>query len=157
MHIINYSIYFVPPSGVTTKQQYITWILVIVGWGITCGLAWVVLRKNARNSWIGDIKKMLINLEDNSIDFWMSDNEEKESLELKKLGREIKEITTLAQEIQAYGGQKYSNELFKKLRQAVTTEMYDNDKLSRNLNVLNNRITSISDACSQLRNLYSRK
>ncbi|MEG2955016.1 MAG: hypothetical protein RR850_17480, partial [Hafnia sp.] len=110
-----------------------------------------------RNSWIGDIKKMLINLEDNSIDFWMSDNEEKESLELKKLGREIKEITTLAQEIQAYGGQKYSNELFKKLRQAVTTEMYDNDKLSRNLNVLNNRITNISDACSQLRNLYSRK
>jgi len=158
MNIVSYNIFLVTPSGSTiTTQQYITWFLVVLGWVVTCILAWVILRKNARNSWIGDIKKMLISLEDNSIEFWMSDNEEKESIELKKLGREIKEITTLAQEIQVYGGQRYSNDLFKKLRQAVTTEIYDNDKLKRNLKVLDNRINNISDACSQLRNLYSRK
>lgn len=138
-------------------QQCVTWLLVVLGWLVTCGLAWYVLRKNARNSWIGDIKKMLLALEDNAIAFWMGDNEEKESLDLKRLGREIKEITTLAQEIQAYGGKDYPNELFKKLRQAVTTEVYKNNLLERNLNVLNDKIYDISDACSQLRNLYSRK
>lgn len=73
--------------------QYITWAIAIAGWLITLLVAWAVLRKNARNSWIGDIKKALIELEDESVTFWMGVNSNVDLLELKKLRRKIKDYS----------------------------------------------------------------
>lgn len=143
-----------------TFSQYITWSLAIIGWLITLFVAWIVLRKNARNAWIGDIKKALIELEDESITFWMGPNSDTDLLELKKLRRKIKEITALAMEIKEYGGPDYPKHLYLQLRQSVTTEKYhqDNiDMLKRELSSSDDRINSISDICSDLRVHYKRE
>lgn len=138
--------------------QYITWFLVIFGWVIAGLVARYVLRKNARNSWIGDVKKALAELEDNAIDFWMGKNDENETIQLRKLTRKVKEITTLANEIQVYGGQLYPTLEFIRLRQAVTTEDYlDNLKLVRSLPADDPRIYKISSACAALSLIYIRK
>ena len=140
--------------------QYITWAIAIAGWLITLFVAWAVLRKNARNSWIGDIKKALIELEDESVTFWMGVNSNVDLLELKKLRRKLKEITALAMEIKEYGGPDYQKHLFLQLRRSVTTEKYHQDKidsLERNLPESNDRIINISDICSDLRAHYKRK
>ncbi|MFQ2188976.1 hypothetical protein [Aeromonas jandaei] len=143
-----------------TLSQYITWFMAIIGWLITLIVARLVLRKNARNSWIGDIKKSLIELEDESIIFWMGPNSNTDLLELKKLRRKIKEITALAMEIKEYGGPDYPKHLYLQLRQSVTTEKYhqDNlDMLKRNLPSDDDRINTISDICSDLRVHYRRE
>lgn len=147
-----------PETGVAIPQ-IVTWGLVVVGWCVTIGVAWCVLRKNARNSWVGDIKKLIVAIEDNSIDFWTGDNDLNELLELRKLRREIKEITTLAQEIQSYGGAKYPSDLFKQLRRAVTTEHYqqaNNLLLERKLSADDYRINEISEVCADLRSHFTR-
>lgn len=139
--------------------QYITWAMAIVGWIITMAVAWAVLRKNARNTWTGDIKKVLIELEDESVSFWMGDNSDMDLLDLKKLRRKIKEITALAMEIKDYGGPNYPKDKFIQLRRSVTTEKYHQDQsdvLDRKLLPNDNRITEISDVCSDLRALYKR-
>ncbi|CZU57140.1 MULTISPECIES: hypothetical protein [Enterobacteriaceae] len=139
--------------------QYITWSITVVGWGITMFVAWVVLRKNARNTWAGDLKKALTELEDSALIFWMSANDDSELLELKKLRRKVKEITTLALEIKDYGGPNYPKHLFIQLRRSVTTEKYHQDNvdfLQRELPHSDNRITEIFNTCADLRTLYKR-
>ncbi|MCD9735960.1 hypothetical protein LVR06_25395 [Klebsiella pneumoniae] len=81
-----------------SDAQIITWIMSVIGWAITMGVAWAVLRKNARNTWTGELRKALVELEDDAINFWMGDNDEKDVLELKKIRRKVKEITSLARE-----------------------------------------------------------
>lgn len=146
------------PEVVVQFPQYITWGLVVAGWCVTILVAWLVLRKNARNSWVGDIKKLIISIEDSSIDFWTTANTVNEALELRKLRREVKDITTLAMEIKSYGGACYPSELFKQLRRAVTVENYikDSNKLERQLPVDDYRINEISEVCADLRNHYTR-
>lgn len=139
--------------------QYVTWSITIGGWGITMFVAWVVLRKNARNTWAGDLKKALTELEDAALTFWMSANSDSELLELKKLRRKIKEITTLALEVKDYGGPKYPIELFIQLRRSVTTEKYHQDNvdlLVRKLVPTDERVIDIFNACADLRALYKR-
>lgn len=150
------------PSSETVipGTQLVTWGLVVVGWLVTIVIAWLVLRKNARNSWIGDIKKLIVSIEDSSIDFWMSENDDRESIKLQKLRREVKEITTLAMEIKNYGGPKYPTELFKQLRRVVTTEKYhqdNHDKLERKLSKDDLRIFEITEVCADLRAHFTRK
>ena len=139
--------------------QYITWCITIGGWGITMFVAWVVLRKNARNTWAGDLKKALTELEDAALTFWMSSNSEGELLELKKLRRKVKEITTLASEVKDYGGPEYPIDLFIQLRRSVTTEKYHQDNvdlLIRSLADSDDRVTEIFNTCADLRALYRR-
>ncbi|MGC0904190.1 hypothetical protein WKH25_07425 [Pantoea agglomerans] len=139
--------------------QYLTWGLVVGSWIVTIVVARFVLRKNARNTWIADIKKALTELEDDAIKFWMGENDENEVLDLNKLRRKIKDITTLAMEIRSYGGAEYPNQLFIHLRRQVTTEKYhpdDKDSLKRKLPADDMRISEISEACSDLRNTYRR-
>ncbi|HDU4900074.1 TPA: hypothetical protein RFU16_001415 [Klebsiella quasipneumoniae subsp. similipneumoniae] len=143
-----------------TFAQYITLAITILGWGITMFIAWVVLRKNARNSWAGDLKKALTELEESSLSFWMSPNDGGESLELNKLRRKVKEITTLALEIKDYGGRSYPKEAFILLRRAVTTEKYhqdNSDSLQRNLPHTDDRIMEIFNTCADLRAMYKRE
>lgn len=139
--------------------QYLTWGLVVGSWIVTIVVARFVLRKNARNTWIADIKKALTELEDDAIKFWMGENDENEVLDLNKLRRKIKDITTLAMEIRSYGGAEYPNQLFIHLRRQVTTEKYhsdDKDSLKRKLPADDMRIGEISEVCSDLRNVYKR-
>lgn len=139
--------------------QFITWAITVVGWVITMGVAWAVLRKNARNTWAGDLKKALTELEEAALIFWMSTNDDKEALELNKLRRKVKEITTLAVEINDYGGLNYPKESFIQLRRTVTTEKYHQDKIDvllRGLAPTDQRITDIFNSCADLRALYKR-
>ncbi|PJD87412.1 hypothetical protein B9Q35_11500 [Enterobacter hormaechei] len=145
-------------NGISVAQ-YITWGITIGGWGITMLVAWVVLRKNARNTWAGDLKKALTELEDAALEFWMSENGDGELLELKKLRRKVKEITTLASEVKDYGGPSYPSDLFIQLRRSVTTEKYHQDNvdlLVRKLNASDERVTEIFNTCADLRALYKR-
>jgi hypothetical protein len=142
-----------------SNSQYITWFLAVAGWFFAGVVARYVLRKNARNSWIGDVKKALSELEDSAVDFWMGENNDNESIQLNKLKRKVKEITTLAGEIQTYGGQIYPLEQFIKLRQAVTKENYIDEvdfKLVRSLPASDERIFLISSACADLFLIYVR-
>ncbi|BCU49149.1 Uncharacterised protein [Citrobacter amalonaticus] len=142
----------------TTPQQWLTWMLVILGWVVSVFAGWRFLLRNARNSWIGDIKKAISTLEDDAIDFWMGENNKNEILELGKLTRSIKDITQLAKEIEKYKGQKYNNANFISLRRAITTEAYNDDKtLQRKLSVGDFRIKEIQEECANLKNYYTRK
>ncbi|SFJ86918.1 hypothetical protein SAMN05518863_103161 [Candidatus Pantoea symbiotica] len=143
-----------------TDAQWITWALNVTGWLVAGLVARFVLRKNARNSWIGDVKKALGELEDNAIEFWMGKNEDNEIIHLNKLKRKIKEITTLASEIQVYGGREYPLGEFAILRKAITTEFYHDEKdlkLIRELPANDNRIFQISSVCADLSIIYRRK
>lgn len=140
--------------------QYLTWGLVVLGWFVTILVARFVLRKNARNSWIGELKKAVCELEDESIEFWMGDNEDSETIRLNKIKRRVKDITTLASEIRDYGGPSYPRDEMSRLRTAVTTEYYHDEvdyKLIRNLEPTNKRIINISLICGELTLLYMRK
>jgi hypothetical protein len=62
-------------------------------------------------------------------------------------------------EIKDYGGPNYPKDKFIQLRRSVTTEKYHQDQsdvLDRKLLPNDNRITEISDVCSDLRALYKR-
>ncbi|HEI6722193.1 hypothetical protein [Yersinia proxima] len=140
----------------TTAQQYSTWVLVLFGWVVSIIVARYVLRKNAKNTWIGDIKKTITSLEDGAITFWMGKNSTSEAIELSKLGRDVKDITTLAREIQSYGGCKYDNTLFISLRRVVTEDISKNGVLCRELTHNDFRIQEISRVCASLKSKYVR-
>lgn len=142
-----------------SDAQIITWIMSVIGWIITMVVAWAVLRKNARNTWTGELRKALVELEDDAISFWMGNNNEMDLLELKKIRRKVKEITSLAREIKDYGGLDYPGDSFIHLRRSVTTEKYHQDNkdvLLRNLAAKDNRIIDINNACDHLRSMYKR-
>lgn len=142
----------------TNAQQWLTWGLVISGWLVSVIAGWRFLLRNARNTWIGDIKKSISTLEDDAIEFWMGANDKNEILELNKLARAIKDITQLAQEIERYKGQIYDNTKIISLRRAITSETYNSDKtLQRNLTVGDFRIQQIQEECANLKNYYVRK
>jgi len=142
----------------TTPQQWFTWALVIFGWIVSVFAGWRFLLRNARNSWIGDIKKAISTLEDDAITFWMAENNNNEILELGKLTRSIKDITQLAKEIEKYKGQKYNNGKIISLRRAITTEVYNEDKkLQRKLFAGDFRIGEIQEECASLKSYYTRK
>lgn len=141
----------------TTWQQYSTWGLVVIGWIVSVLVARSVLRKNARNTWIGEIKKMISTLEDSTVKFWMETNTPNEAIDLVKFGRDIKDITTLATEIRKYGGCKYNSEVFMNLRRAITSDTSANGQIIRNLPYSDFRIQTIIMECAKLKDLYIRK
>ncbi|WP_288429325.1 hypothetical protein [uncultured Pantoea sp.] len=142
----------------TNPQQIFTWILVVFGWLVSVYAGWRFLLRNARNSWIGDIKKSISTLEDEATTFWMGANDKNELLEHGKLVRAIKDITQLAQEIERYKGQRYDNTKFISLRRAITTEAYNPDNtLQRNLSAGDFRIQQIQEECGNLKNYYVRR
>lgn len=142
----------------TSGQQWFTWVLVVSGWLVSVIAGWRFLLRNARNSWIGDIKKSISSLEDDAISFWMGNNDKNELIELNKLIRAVKDITQLAKEIERYKGQKYDNAKIISLRRAITTETYNSDKtLQRSLPVGDFRIQQIQEECANLKNYYVRK
>ncbi|UFM68574.1 hypothetical protein LO739_17280 [Leclercia adecarboxylata] len=141
--------------------QYITWFLVLVGWGIAGYVAYLQTTKSrndsvkdAHNEWIGEFRQKLEVLEDFALEFWAENNTKNPTLALAKMVREVKSLTTIAKEIEKAGGVKYKTKLFKELRQAMT---YDAEVGNRPLKPDCMQIVRIRDTCSSLRASYTRK
>ncbi|EEM8546931.1 hypothetical protein GI062_25880 [Salmonella enterica] len=143
------------------ESQYITWFLVLVGWGISAYIAYQQTTKSrenavkdAHNEWIGEFRQKLELIEDFALDFWAEENNKEPTLALAKMVREVKNLTTIAKEIENAGGEKYKSKLFKDLRQAIT---YDSDINNRPLKPDCLQILRIRDTCANLRGAYGRK
>lgn len=143
------------------ENQYITWILVMFGWGIAFIIARYQIcqdksktKENNHNEWIGEFREKLELLEDYGLYFWAEKNTNNEALAFAKMTREIKSLTTLAKEIKSCGGIPYQPKLFKDLRQALTN---DNNVKNRPLCPNDFQIRRIRETCSSLRKVYSRK
>ncbi|CEK05321.1 hypothetical protein CXY45_002360 [Escherichia coli] len=143
------------------ENQYVTWFLVLVGWGITAYIAYLQTTKSrgdaikdAHNEWIGEFRQKLELLEDFALEFWAEDNNKEPTLALAKMSREVKSLTTIAKEIERAGGEKYKAKLFKELRQAMT---YDSDVHNRPLRPDCMQIVRIRETCASLRSAYGRK
>ncbi|MEL4373321.1 hypothetical protein [Shewanella xiamenensis] len=143
------------------ENQYVTWVLVLAGWILTILIAIIqnqksrkTIQNTSHNEWIKEFRDKLETLEDEALYFWTSKNNNySDTLTFLKFTRIIKEITTIATDIQKVGGVKYQGNLFKELRQAVTN---DNDLNERPLTNNNYRITAIKHVCSKLRAIYRR-
>jgi len=143
------------------ENQWITWVLVILGWGLGGVVTYLQLNKNDKdsakenhNEWIGEFREKLEALEDFALEFWAENSTKEPILALAKIQREIKSLTTSAQEIAKAGGKSYQPRLFKDLRQAMTS---DTDIGHRPLNPSCYQIRRIRETCVSLRQLYTRK
>ncbi|WP_426773817.1 hypothetical protein [Proteus faecis] len=136
--------------------QIITWSIAIIAiiCSITC--AFYFFRKSSRNTWIGNINDEIENLENEAILFWTSKNNSNDIQDIGKLTRKIKKITTLARDINKYGGCKYPESIFIRLRRAVTHEEYKNNRLKKSESPDSYRNMEIKTCCEELRDKYKR-
>ncbi len=143
------------------ETQYITWFLVLLGWLIAFAIAKVQARASEKltkdashNEWVREFREKLAILEDESLDFWVSEVDDvKDNLMMTKLTRGVKELTTIAREIQNVGGTSYQSALFKELRRSVTN---DSEVDNRPLDSNHYRMVSIRTTVTSLRRQYKR-
>ncbi len=139
--------------------QYITWGMLCLGWIIAVYL-YKKNRKNTQaqrkidrhNNYVKEFKDLLFEIESSSITYWTSNEEDNDQVKLLKSQRQIKELTTKAQEIEKSGGITYQSTLLKKLRRYVTL---DNDK--RPLTANSSRVDELREIVSELAKTYARK
>ncbi|WP_137297163.1 hypothetical protein [Psychromonas sp. SP041] len=143
-------------------SQYVTWVLVFLGWAITVVIAysqWRYGSKSSQNSchneWVREFREKLEILEDDALLFWTTTNQSLSStIMLTKLTRGVKELTTIANDIKKVGGGEYQSSSFKELRQSITN---DKELDARPIADTHYRIVAIRTACSDLRRYYRRK
>ncbi|MBE2167357.1 MULTISPECIES: hypothetical protein [unclassified Cobetia] len=143
-------------------SQYVTWFLVFVGWVITALIAYLQFKKSdessnsiSHNEWVREFREKLEVLEDNALIFWTNKAKAEDDLiTLEKLIRSIKEITTIAGDIEKVGGVEYPKETFMELRRAITS---DTELEDRPLPTHHSRPESIVRYSKSLRRLYRRK
>ncbi|MFQ6245294.1 hypothetical protein ACLMPP_12555 [Yersinia enterocolitica] len=143
------------------ETQYITWILVLLGWGISFYIArWQIKQSvktavnESHNEWVREFREKLEGLEDFALEFWVENHNKDNNVALARMAREIKSLTTIAKEIEQSGGTKYQPKLFKDLRQAITS---DNDLAIRPLSISCYQVKRIKETCVSLRSKYKRK
>ena len=142
--------------------QYITWLLVFFGWIVSVLIAFFQGRQNSKvtkdsnhNEWVRELREKLVLLEDDALSFWTTDTHSlSNSIILERLGRSVKELTTISRDIEKVGGVKYPPERFKALRQSITN---DNDLDSRPIPDSHFRVIAIRSACNDLRRYFHRK
>jgi hypothetical protein len=139
--------------------QYITWVMLCFGWCIAVFL-YKKNRNNTQsqrkidrhNNYVKEFKDLLFEIESSSIAYWTSNEDDNDQVKLLKFQRQIKELTTKAQEIEKSGGIAYQTTLLKKLRKYVTL---DNDQ--RPLMANSSRIDELREIVSELAKTYARK
>lgn len=143
------------------QNQWITWFLVVIGWGAAGIYTIFELRKNKQdkskenhNEWIGEFREKLEALEDFALEFWAENSSKEQTIALAKIQRDIKSLTTSAKEIEKSGGVNYPTKHFKDLRQAMTN---DDDIDNRPLSPTCYQVRRIRETCVSLRSIYSRK
>ena len=144
------------------EDQYFTWILVVVGWLIAAFIAYLQYKKHKdannraqHNEWVKELKDKLTSLEDLALNFWfISSSEEQNHMYFISATREIKEITTIAQDLKSFSNITYPGAFFSILRKELT-----NDKCIAEKPLKTNHIKfkKINDALVELRKIYSRK
>lgn len=142
--------------------QYVTWTLVFLGWILTIAIAVAQYRTNSKasrdsnhNEWVREFKEKLGTLEDEALLFWTTNKQQlSDAIVIAKLTRNVKEITTIARDIEKVNGAEYPKLLFKDLRQSVTN---DKELAARPLPDTHYRVLAIKKACSELRRSYVRK
>jgi hypothetical protein len=142
--------------------QYVTWALVFLGWLLTIVIAVTQYKTNCKalsvanhNEWVREFKEKLGILEDEALLFWTTNKQEPSAaIIIAKLTRNVKEITTIARDIEKVNGAAYQKLLFKDLRQSVTN---DTELTARPLTDTHYRVLAIKKACSELRRAYVRK
>ncbi|MGC0820782.1 hypothetical protein WKH08_21280 [Pantoea agglomerans] len=149
------------------KNQYITWILVFVGWIISYWFICVQSKDNKKqalderkitshNENIMLFKEKLSLLEELSLNFWSikSPSEADPQLQLIKMASKIKELTDIARDIERFGGSVYPSSHFRELRMSATS---DSELSLRPLLLASHRITSLRNICNKLKKHYSLK
>lgn len=138
------------------NSQYITWALVLIGWFVAmfvacCVAAWQESKNKKREklSLSREIISSLSDLEDRSIEFWLSPPTLAPEVELYKLARDLKTITAMSMAMKEYG-MNYPSSNFITLRKAVT--LYDGALISELPSGF--RIRTIRDCCSAIRKAY---
>lgn len=150
------------------EGQYITWVLVLIGWAIGGLIAFTVAkwqeskniaRENAEKTRLNlenasNLKRDLIcritQLEDDSIDFWLNPPTIYQK-SIDKYSRDIKIITGIAREIDERLSLVYPSENFRHLRRAIT--LYSDTTLQAE-SYQGHRIQTIRDECVSIRNHY---
>ncbi|MEZ9069444.1 MULTISPECIES: hypothetical protein [Vibrio] len=144
------------------EDQYFTWVLVFIGWVIACLIAWWQYTQSKSNStischneWVREFREKLSNLETQSLDFWLKSTTDRENLlHFNSAKREIKELTTIARELQKASKVDYPNRDFIRLRRALTSDrMLQSKPLATN----DDKIHEIISVMGKLRSLYVRK
>ncbi|EPE4190763.1 hypothetical protein ACSILO_003066 [Yersinia enterocolitica] len=142
------------------ETQYITWILVFLGWIISFYIAkWQnkqnvsTVKNECHNEWVREFREKLENLEDFALGFWVEHHNKDNNVALSRMAREIKSLTTIAKEIEQSGGTTYQPKLFKDLRQAITS---DNDLAKKPLSISCYQVKRIRETCASLRSKYKR-
>lgn len=149
------------------KNQYITWLLVFVGWLISYWFICVQSKDNkqqaqderiinSHNDNVALFKEKISILEELSLNFWSakSQNEPDPQLQLIMMAAKVKELTDIARDIGRFGGAAYPSAYFKSLRIAATN---DSELSLRPLMLASHRITTLRDVCGKLKKYYSLK
>lgn len=134
------------------NSQYITWTLVFVGWAVTISVAaWQEMKNKARDkiTLSRDIVNRISELEDRSIAFWLSPPSVAAEIELYKLTRDLKTITTIGMKI-AENEVTYPKDDFVALRKAIS--LYDRTIIAESPTGF--RVATIRDCCSTIRKIY---
>jgi len=158
-------IYIKPLLG--DKNQYITWVLVFLGWAVSYWFILIQSRDNkiqarderkitSHNESVNLFKEKLSLLEDFSLNFWSSKSadEPDPQLQLIKMATKIKELTEISRDIQRFGGAPYPSAHITSLRISATG---DSELSLRPLMLASHRITSLRRSCTTLRKHYSLK
>lgn len=144
------------------EDQYFTWILVLLGWVVSIGIAVWQYRKSTeenRRTQHNDLVKMLreksTKLEEDAFRFWLSKSSDIENqIYLSVTPRELKEITRIAQDLKSVSDIEYPSNIFITLRRELT-----NDKLisEKPLAATHSKITNIANTFAKLNELYRYK
>ncbi|MBP4042217.1 hypothetical protein J9885_13285 [Aeromonas sp. SrichE-2G] len=150
------------------EGQYITWLLVLIGWVVAGCVAFIIAkwqeskniaREHAENtrrnlekifSLKRDLTSRITQLEDESIDFWLSPPSIYQK-DIDKFSRDIKIITGIAREIDGLLSHTYPSLSFRHLRRAIT--LYSDTTVSPE-SYQGHRIQTIRDECIRIRNHY---
>ncbi|CAI1509381.1 hypothetical protein [Serratia fonticola] len=149
------------------KNQYVTWVLVFLGWYVSYRFVkWqskdnknqaVDERKiNNHNDTVSDFKEKLSSFESFVMDFWSTKKSEEADpqLLLIKIASRLKVLTEIARDIERFGGAEYPSDSFKTLRRFTTS---DNELALRPLVLKSIQISTIRTTCAKLRKLYKLK
>ncbi|MFK9071711.1 hypothetical protein ACI6PX_06495 [Proteus sp. NGCRVN-01] len=149
------------------KNQYITWILVLAGWGVSVKIACSqvnqgkILAKSERiinnhNESVRLLREKINKYEDFCLDFWTIKkiDEQNPQLTLMKIASKLKEITDISRDIQNLGGGGYPRKAFMDLRKFTTN---DKELDNRPLSINSTHVDIIRLRCREIKKLYQLK
>ncbi|MEC6833598.1 hypothetical protein VXS06_17680 [Photobacterium toruni] len=144
------------------EDQYFTWVLVVIGWILACWVAYWQYTKTIEstcddnhNVWVKEIRDKLSIIEEKSISFWTSpENTIDTQRYFSTIIREVKELTTIADEISKMGNVTYPTKIILNFRKAVTS---DDGIMNLPFQLQDPKIKNIINSCNNLRQLYKRK